>query len=174
MRPHRRVLRGVALIRPGRDADEDGFIALIAACWAEYPGCIMDVDAELPEVRMLASHYAEQGGALWTAEADGAVAGMIATRPLPGGDWEICRVYVHPSRHGAGLGPALLHVAEAHAAAAGARGLALWSDTRFLRAHRFYEKHGYVHRPGERPLHDLSNSVEHEYRKPCCTREASG
>ena len=42
----------------------------------------MDVDAEMPEYRALASYYADQGGALWVAEADGQLVGMIATRPL--------------------------------------------------------------------------------------------
>src|SRR3954471_2334906 len=80
-----------ALIRPGRDDDAEGFIALIGACWAEYPGCILDVDGELPELRALASHYAKAGGVLWTAERDGRVIGMVATKPRPGdGAWEIC------------------------------------------------------------------------------------
>jgi hypothetical protein len=43
------------VIRPGRDSDAAGFIALIGACWAEYPGCVLDVDGELPELRALAT-----------------------------------------------------------------------------------------------------------------------
>ena len=70
------------VLRAGRDDDADAFIALIGACWAEYPGCVMDVDGEVPELRALASYYAEQGGALWVAEAGGRVVGMVATRPL--------------------------------------------------------------------------------------------
>jgi hypothetical protein len=53
-----------ARLRPGRDDDAAGFIDLIAGCWAEYPGCVMDLDGEVPELRALASHYAGQGGAL--------------------------------------------------------------------------------------------------------------
>jgi hypothetical protein len=51
-------------LRPGRDADAEGFIALIGACWAAYPGCVLDVDGEVPELRALATHFAGQGGAL--------------------------------------------------------------------------------------------------------------
>lgn len=154
------------MLRPGRDTDADGVIALIGACWSQYPGVILDVDGEMPELRALASHYAGKGGALWVAEADGHVAGMIATVPHEAGVWEICRVYTLPSTHGSSLGRRLLGGAEAHAPAAGATRLVLWSDTRFQRAHRFYEKHGYVRHGPVRVLRDASNSLEFGYAKP--------
>jgi GNAT superfamily N-acetyltransferase len=121
----------------------------------------------MPELRALASYYAGQGGALWVAEADDALIGMVATRLLDTtGTWEICRVYVHPTHHGGGLGHRLLDTAEAHARAAGATRLALWSDTRFERAHRFYEKRSYVRSGPIRVLDDISNSLEFGYAKP--------
>jgi GNAT superfamily N-acetyltransferase len=126
----------------------------------------MDVDAEMPEYRALASYYVEQGGALWSAEANGQIVGMVATRPLPDRVWEICRVYVLPALHGSGLGHRLLDVAEAHAVAAGATRLVVWSDTRFDRAHRFYEKRSYVRSGPVRVLADISNSLEYGYAKP--------
>lgn len=154
------------IIRPGHDSDADGFIALIATCWSQYPGVHLDVDGEEPELRALASYYAGQGGALWAAEVDGAVVGMIATRPRDAGAWEICRVYVHPARHGDGLGHRLLDMAEAHAIDAGATRIKLWSDTRFDRAHRFYEKHSYVRSGPLRVLADACHSLEFAYAKP--------
>lgn len=119
----------------------------------------------MPELHALATYYR---GALWVAEAQGRVVGMIACRPDhdEAGVWEICRVYVHPDWHGAGLGHALLDVAEAHSIAAGARRLTLWTDTRFERAHAFYEKRSYIRAGGIRVLHDLSNSLEYGYAKP--------
>jgi GNAT superfamily N-acetyltransferase len=126
----------------------------------------MDVDAEMPEYRALASYYSKQGGALWAAELDGQLAGMIATRPLPDGTWEICRVYVLPALHGGGLGHRLLDVAEAHAISGGATRLVLWSDTRFDRAHRFYEKRSFVRSGPVRVLKDISNSLEYGFAKP--------
>jgi GNAT superfamily N-acetyltransferase len=148
------------LIRPGHDADGPALIALIWSCWSLYPGILMDVDLEMPELRTLATYYARHGGALWVAETVGGVSGMIATRPLQGSEWEICRVYVDPAQHGSGLGHALLDIAEGHAAAAGARRLVLWSDTRFERAHRFYEKRAYRRLCEVRVLNDISNSRE--------------
>jgi GNAT superfamily N-acetyltransferase len=172
-------------IRPGEDADAEQLIGLIGACWALYPGIRMDVDGEMPELRMLATYYAHAGGALWVAEDGGTAVGMAATRPhdavssaasaaathVAGSSvlsiaWEICRVYVHPSHHGTGLGHALLAAAEGHAIAAGTARLVLWSDTRFDRAHRFYEKLSYVRAGPIRVLRDISHSLEFAYAKP--------
>lgn len=157
-------------IRGGRDQDAPGFIALIGRCWADYPGCVLDVDAEAPELRALATHYQSRGGLLWAAGGvDGHIDGMIATVPLDDGAWEICRVYVHPRLHGRGLGRALLGTAERRAIAAGARELILWTDTRFHRAHRFYEKWGYVRNGAVRDLHDIANTTEYQYAKDART-----
>lgn len=154
------------VIRPGRDTDAKSIIALIDTCWSQHPGVRMDVDGEMPELHALASYYAAGGGALWIAEAGGDVVGMIAVRPHNANSWEVCRVYVHPSRHGGGLGHQLLDLAEAHARNAGADQLVLWSDTRFERAHHFYEKRSYVRRGPLRVLHDISYSLEFAYAKP--------
>jgi GNAT superfamily N-acetyltransferase len=156
----------IPLIRPGRDNDAPGFIALIGTCWREYPGVVFDVDAELPELHALASYYAAKGGTLWAAEADGDVVGMIAVVPRDGGAWEICRLYVLGSWRGAGLAHRLLDLAEQHARDAGATRLILWSDTRFERAHQFYEKKGYVRSGPIRVLADLSDTLEFGYAKP--------
>lgn len=120
----------------------------------------------MPELHALASYYAGQDGALWVAGTDSEITGMIAVRPLDKTNWEICRVYVEPSLHGSGLGHALLKQAERHAITAGAERLALWSDTRFDRAHRFYEKHSYVRRGPVRVLDDAAHSLEFAYTKP--------
>ena len=42
----------------------------------------------------------------------------------------------------------------------------LWSDTRFDRAHRFYEKRSYVRAGPIRVLQDISQSLEFAYAKP--------
>jgi GNAT superfamily N-acetyltransferase len=163
------------LLRAGRDDDSEGFIGLIGECWSEYPGCILDVDGEEPHLRALATYFAEAGGALWAAEQDGRVIGMAATRPMtPAAErqydrdaaWEICKVYVAKPARGTGVAHALLGAAEAHARAAGAERLVLWTDTRFETAHRFYEKRGFVRQGSIRILDDISNSLEFRYAKP--------
>ena len=126
----------------------------------------MDVDGEMPELHALAGHYDSLHGALWVAEAEGTISGMVAVRPVPDAGWEVCRLYVGPALHGAGLGHALLDQAEGFAVAHGAEQLMLWSDTRFERAHRFYEKRSYVRTGPVRVLADISHSLEYGYRKP--------
>ncbi len=81
--------------------------------------------------------------------------------------WEICRLYVEPSLHGSGLGHTLLDQAERHAIGAERqRAGRCWSDTRFERAHCFYEKRSYVRHGPIRVLHDISGSLEFGYAKP--------
>jgi GNAT superfamily N-acetyltransferase len=156
-----------ATLRPGRDADADGFIGLIGDCWAEYPGCVLDVDIEVPELRALATHFAGAGGAVWAAEQAGRIVGMAATRPMQhDAAWEVCKVYVARDCRGTGLAHRLLSAAEDHARAAGAERLVLWTDTRFEAAHRFYEKRGFVRQGSIRILDDLSKSLEFRYAKP--------
>lgn len=151
------------VLRAGRDADAAGFIALIGACWAEYPGCVMDLDGEVPELRALASHYAAQGGALWAAEQGGLVVGVVGGKPFGDGAWEVCKMYAYAQQRGTGLGQAMLAAVEGHARGQGATAMRLWSDTRFDRAHRFYEKCSYVRAGPIRALNDRSNTMEFEY-----------
>ena len=114
-----------------------------------------------------ASHYAAKGGALWAAEADGQHRRHDRDAPHAAGVWEIvASLHVAIRIAAADLAPRLLATAEAHARAAGATRLVLWSDTRFDRAHRFYEKHSYVRHGPIRVLHDISNSLEFGYAKP--------
>jgi GNAT superfamily N-acetyltransferase len=91
---------------------------------------------------------------------------MVATRPLADGAWEICKMYLAQAQRGTGLAQLLLAAAEGHARAHGATRMKLWSDTRFTRAHRFYEKHSYVRAGPIRALGDASNSIEFGYAKP--------
>lgn len=153
-------------LRPGRDGDAEGLIALTTRCWADHPGCVLDLEHEERKLFALASHFAERGGALWVAEDGGAVVGMAAAQPGDGGAWEVAKLYVHPDCHGSGLAHRLQDAAEAHAAAQGARRLTLWTDTRFTRAHRFYEKRSFVRSGPVRALGDLSRSLEFAYAKP--------
>lgn len=154
------------ILRPGRDADAEGFVALVGRCWSDYPGCVLDTEHEERALLAFASHVAARGGALWTAEDGGDVVGMAAVLPGADGAWELEKLYVHPDHHGAGLGHRLLDAAEAHAIAAGAVRLTLWTDTRFLRAHRFYEKRSWVRTGPVRALDDRSGTLEYAYGKP--------
>src|SRR3546814_15801546 len=97
-------------IREARDSDADGMIALIGACWAEYPGCILDVDGEVPELRAIASAFARRGGRFWVGEARGRIVASVGVAPVPGGV-ERCKPCVDRAHRPSGPGrrpPALV------------------------------------------------------------------
>ena len=154
-------------IRPAQDDDGDGLIALIGGCWSEYPGVILDVDAEEPHLRAIATHFHGRNGQFWVAELDIEIVGCIGIAPAadPAGA-ELHKLYVRkPARRG-GLGARLTDLVEVTARRRQAAFIELWSDTRFATAHRFYEQRGYVRTSRTRDLNDLSNSTEYHFRKP--------
>ena len=154
-----------ATIRPLRDQDAAGLIALIGAIWLSYPGIVFDVDAELPELKALASARAAQGGCGGVAERAGRVVGSAAVAPLAQpGTAELMKLYVAPQERRQGLARRLLGRAEDWAAARGLRRMVLWSDTRFVEAHAFYLAHGY-RQTGTRQLQDLSCTVEFGFER---------
>ncbi len=158
------------LLRAARDADEPGLITLIGACFGEYPGCVLAVDEEMPELRRIASWHAERDARAWVAEdARGDVVGCVAALPVdrPGGPRavELKKLYVAPRARRRGLGARLCALVESFAHQRGAALVELWSDTRFLDAHRLYECLGYAPDGRSRELHDISGSVERYFRK---------
>lgn len=151
-------------VRPVRDEDGPGVIALIAAAYAEYPGCLLDVDRECPDLRAPASSLKERGGAFWVAERPDGIVGCIGYRPAHEGV-ELVRLYVGKAARRQGLGSRLVGLVEAVAGERGARHIVLWSDTRFADAHRLYERLGFHRGAMPRALDDISHSVEFFYRK---------
>jgi putative acetyltransferase len=153
-------------IRGARDGDAWDLIGVIAECWAEFPGCVMDVHAELPEMLRPASHYEALHGRCWVADRLGRTVGMIALSPTD--DARVValqKLYVAHVARGKGLGATLVDLVEEEARRRDAVAIELWSDTRFAGAHRLYERLGYARAEQTRQLQDLSNSVEYHFRK---------
>jgi putative acetyltransferase len=153
-------------IRGARDDDGPALIALIGAVFHEYPHCILDVDGEAPELRAIATTFDSAGGHFWVAERSGHVAGCVGFTPAhTAGGIELRKLYVAKDARRVGLGNRLCELIESEAHRRTAAFIELWSDTRFLDAHRLYEKRGYRRGPQTRALHDISASVEYSYRK---------
>jgi len=146
--------------RPAVDADGDALARLIAACFAEYPGCRFDRAREFPELDAIARHFAAIDGSLWVADGADGLAGSLGARPLEPGTVELVKVYVDARWRGSGLASRLLAQGLAFARARGAVTVELWSDTRFTRAHAFYRKHGFRSTGEARFVGDLSASWE--------------
>ena len=126
----------------------------------------MDLDGEVPELRALASYAEKRGGALFLAEDAGTPVGLVCAWPHDGDAWELAKMYVARPHRGTGVAAQLSDAAEGLARSRGARRMVLWSDTRFDRAHRFYEKRHFVRDGALRALGDKSNSIEFPYAKP--------
>lgn len=153
-------------IRPARDDDAEGLISLIGSCFSEYPGCVLDVDGEEPELRAVAAAYAGRGGAFWVATSGGRVIGSVGLQPATtSATCELRKLYVDRTARRRGLGARLCRIVEEEARRRGARFVELWSDTRFTDAHRLYVRLGYTRGTGTRELHDRSRSVEYHFRK---------
>lgn len=153
-------------IRDARDDDKAGLIDLIGATFAEYPGCVLAVDEELPELRHIATSFAAWQGRFWVAERAEHIVGCIGLTPAhePGGV-ELKKLYVAARERRSGLGGRLTDRVVSEARARGARFIDLWSDTRFEPAHRFYENRGFTRNGITRALHDLSDTVEYYFRR---------
>lgn len=153
-------------IRDARDEDADELMQLIAGCFAEYSGCVLDVDGEIPELRAIRSHYRALSGRVWVVEVDDHVAGCVAVRPTDAGQgMELQKLYVAEDARRRGLGLMLCNLAEEEARRRGASWLELWTDTRFENAHRLYRRAGFTDLGATRELHDKSGTVEFHYRK---------
>jgi putative acetyltransferase len=149
----------MARIRPALDADADGVIALIARVYAEYPGCILDVDREEPALRAPASSFDR----FWVVEEGGTVVGCVGCSL--GQVAQLKKLYLDARIRGRGLGRELIALVEAEAVAHGAKRIELWSDTRFATAHAVYGRCGYRRTGRTRELHDLSNTVEYHFER---------
>ena len=151
-------------IREARDDDSWDLIALVAACWAQYPGCVLEVHTENPDLLAPATYFAERGGRLWVAEANGHVLGCMGVYPSQDieGWARGRRLYVAPRLRGVGLGRRFLRLVEDEARRLGVSHVELWSDTRLLHSHRLYESYGFVRRE-QRTLDDVSRSSEYHF-----------
>jgi ribosomal protein S18 acetylase RimI-like enzyme len=82
---------------------------------------------------------------VFVADADGDVVGFVSVGPSRSspGVGELYSIYVLPSAHGSGAGPALMDTAVAALARRWDKAI-LWVATENPRARRFYERHGWV------------------------------
>jgi RimJ/RimL family protein N-acetyltransferase len=151
-------------LRAARDADADALVALIGAAYAEYPGCVLDLDGVDADLRAPAAEAARRDGPWWVVERHGRIIGSVGAGPLRSdGCVELKRLYLDAQVRGQGLATALVGLVLRHAAAVGARRVDLWSDTRFTAAHRRYEQLGFRRTGEERDLDDPSHTTEYRF-----------
>jgi putative acetyltransferase len=159
----------IVSIRAATDADTNGLIALIGGVFAAYPGCVLDVDAEEPDLRQIATAYSRRGGNFWVATDTlqrGNIVGCVGFAPTPAvAVVELRKLYVATDYRRRGLARSLLQLVEAVAREHHAQRIELWSDTRFFEGHHFYRAHGFEQLPETRRLFDLSDTTEYYFAK---------
>jgi putative acetyltransferase len=156
---------GLMGLRDATDDDSWGLIALIGACWAEYPGCVTDIGGEYPELLAPARHYQEVGGGLWVLPDGGWIGACVGLGPGREQPIELVKLYVARHLRGRGLGRALIEWVQDQAVAREVGGIELWSDSRFHDAHRLYRRCGFRPTGATRQLHDLSETTELNFHK---------
>lgn len=158
-------------IREATNADGDGVGDIIRAAFSEYGGCFYDRALEFPELDALADHFRHAGGRCWVASDGDSIIGScaIAPSPRPLGPFatamEIKKVYLDRRWRGAGLADRLLVRAVEFAGMKGVDGVELWTDTRFLAAHRFYARKGFTFSGWTRAIDDISATLEYHYHR---------
>lgn len=149
-------------IRQAVSQDSPGVLKLVAEVYAEYD-CVLDVENDEPNLPNAAEYFRASGGDLWVIEEGGLVKGVTGVF-LSNDAGELKTLYLHGSLRGRGLGRKLVYLAVEHARRAGKGWMIIWSDTRFVDAHRLYLGIGFTKR-GTRELNDVNDSVEYGFEK---------
>ena len=147
-------------LRPTVPEDTPGILALIGEVYAEY-GCVLDAETDERHLLEPGPYFRAHGGEFWVVEEGGRIRATVAVI-LGENAGELKTLYVHSSLRRQGWGRKLTMLAIDYARAGGKWKMILWSDTRFLDAHRLYRSMGF-HETGVRELHDSNNSVEYGF-----------
>jgi ribosomal protein S18 acetylase RimI-like enzyme len=147
-------------LRPTLAEDVPGILALIGEVYGEYD-CVLDAEGEERHLLEPGPYFRAGGGEFWVVEEDTRIVATVAVM-LRRDEGELKTLYVHPTLRRQGWGRRLTELAIDYARERGKRRMILWSDTRFLDAHRLYRSMGF-REMGTRELHDSNNSVEYGF-----------
>ena len=130
-------------IRDYRPEDRAAVVRLVVEVLGEF-GFTPQVGGVERDLREIEERYAGARAGFWVAEVGGAIVGSVAVRCREAKTCELKRLYVRASLRGTGLGQRLYAQAEAFARSAGYTRIWLDSSRRFAKAHRLYERNGFV------------------------------
>ena len=149
-------------IRPVIKRDIPRIIKLIAEIWNEYD-CVLDTETEEKALLAPGEFFRARNGEFWIAAEKTKIVATVAVMLDKKKNAELKYLYVGKDFRKIGLGEKLTRTAIKFAEMKGAAEMILWSDTRFTKAHKLYEKLGFE-QFGERQLRDLNNSKEIGFR----------
>lgn len=149
-------------VRPVRPDDVPAVQQLIDAVYREYD---TRLNALHEDTYLIAPgpYFRIRGGEFWVVEKDGDILATVAVKLRPDDAAELKTLYVHPSLRRQGWGQKLSALVLDYARARGKQRVTLWSDTRFIDAHRLYERLGFTRTGAIRDLQDSNNSIEYEF-----------
>lgn len=152
-------------IRDATDDDGEALLLVLGAAFSEYPPCLME-RGEYPELARPRTSFTERGGLLWVVEDHFGVVGCAGVTPSVEADLcELKKLYLLPRARGRGVAGQLVKLAECFAVSLGRSRVHLYSDARFVHAHRRYEQLGYKRLDDVRALGDVSQSIELHFEK---------
>lgn len=164
-------------IRLCRPQDSAGVVRAVKAVYDEYRFS-WDPDDYHADLYDLESAFAPPCAWLWVAEEQSEILGcgglavfekvpgepdtvveLDGYRRLAGTDCELLRLYVHPEARRKGVGSTIFQEVLRQAEELGREAMEIWSDKRFVDAHRLYERAG-AHVVGDRICDDPDESPE--------------
>ena len=131
-------------LRPAVASDQEGIIDLVNQVYGEYGDriCLERADGDLLDLQ---ASYWEPGGEFVVLGRDGVILGTHALLPLVDQDGccTLRRLSLDESLRGQQWGETLMQWALERARERGFKRVEFWSDTRFTRGHRFFQRLGF-------------------------------
>ena len=132
-------------LRPAQENDTQAIVDLVGGIYREYGFeiCLEDAESDLARVK----DVYPPGSFMVLVDTDETIRATVALTPClerANVSW-LKRLYLDASLRGGGHANDLLDWALTRSSALKRFRVELWSDIRFERAHRFYEKHGFRH-----------------------------
>ena len=151
-----------------RRADVPGVIALIGRVFAEY-GFVYDPATEVPDLLDFERHYQQPEGEFFVLRQGDVIAGSVGVERIDADTAELHRLYLDAPLRGLGTGRALVEAVLDWCRMRAVSHVILWSDTRFDRAHRLYDRMGF-RQTGHRTLPgDVNHSQEYRFERAVST-----
>lgn len=99
-----------------------------------------------PDLLDINRHYKFRNGNFWVAIVGDKIVGTIGLLDIGNCQFALRRIFVHRDYRGSGtgVGSALLETAQNWAVMVGYRSIVIGTTDRFLAAHRFYQKNGFL------------------------------
>lgn len=143
-------------------SDTVGIVKLVGEIYVEY-GLILDTENDEPHLLHVAAHFRARGGKFWVVDDDNVIKATVGVF-LDEAAAELKTLYVHSSLRRQGWGRRLVELVLDYSLQAGKERIQLWSDTKFITAHRLYRKMGFTE-CGTRQVHDLNMSEEYCFQR---------